>query len=83
LFNYFNQEVGALGHGDIVHHFEPQKVKFFEDHGLKVTQIAAGITHTVALADDGNVYTWGQGLYGVLGNGANAASLTPIPNEEL
>jgi len=61
----------------MTHHFEPEKVKFFNDHGLKVKQIAAGITHTVALADDGNVYSWGQGLYGVLGNGANSHSLLP------
>jgi hypothetical protein len=29
LFNYFNQEVGGLGHGDMTHHFEPEKITFF------------------------------------------------------
>jgi len=47
-----------------------------------VTQIAAGSYHSVALCDDGNLYTWGRGQYGVLGNGDNSYSLEPILNEE-
>lgn len=36
----------------------------------------------MALCDDGNLYTWGRGLYGVLGNGKNGYSLEPLLNEE-
>ena len=39
--------------------------------------------HTVAIASDDRVYTWGRGLYGVLGNGSNQYSLLPELNDEL
>ena len=29
--------------------------------GVHIVDIACGSQHTVALADDGNVYTWGYG----------------------
>ena len=31
----------------------------------------------MALCDDGNLYAWGVGLYGVLGNGSNQQALVP------
>jgi alpha-tubulin suppressor-like RCC1 family protein len=39
--------------------------------------------HTIAIATDDRVYTWGRGLYGVLGNGSNQFSLEPELNDEL
>ena len=49
----------------------PRKVSFFEENGLKALQVAAGNYHCAVVCDDGNLYTWGRGLYGVLGNGGN------------
>jgi alpha-tubulin suppressor-like RCC1 family protein len=84
FFNWmYSQEVGALGHGDKKHTFVPKKVEFFEQNNIKVKKISAGMYHTVAIATDEKVYTWGRGLYGVLGNGSNQYSLTPELNEEL
>lgn len=77
-----SQEVGALGHGDRKPYFLPKKVEFFDTIGSKVIQISAGLYHTVALTADGEVYTWGRGLYGTLGNGSNQYSLTPQLNED-
>jgi alpha-tubulin suppressor-like RCC1 family protein len=34
-------------------------VKYFRDKGLKVVDVALGNTHAIAVASDGNVYTWG------------------------
>ena len=83
MFNWlYTQEVGALGHGDIKPTFVPKKVEFFEQNGLKVKQIAAGNYHCVAICDDGNLYNWGIGLYGVLGNGSNNYALTPVINDD-
>ena len=39
--------------------------------------------HTVAIDENDLVYTWGRGLYGVLGNGSNQYSLKPELNIDL
>jgi len=83
MFNWmYNQEVGALGHGDKTPHFTPKKVEFFAENNIKITQIAAGNYHCVAIDDKNNMYNWGRGQYGVLGNGSNKESLVPHLNEE-
>lgn len=84
FFNWmYSQEVGALGHGDKEPQFLPKKVKFFEDNDLQVKNISAGLYHCNALTADGDLYTWGRGLYGVLGNGSNSHSLLPQLNEDV
>lgn len=72
MFNWmYTQEVGALGHGDKKHAFAPKKVEYFDKNNIKVKKIIAGMYHTGALTESGDLYTWGRGLYGVLGNGSN------------
>ena len=46
-----------------------------------VTRIAAGSSHTLALRNGGNVWVWGSGTYGMLGDGttASSASARPVP----
>ena len=39
--------------------------------------------HSVAVTTEGDLYTWGRGQYGVLGNGSNALSLLPLLNDEM
>lgn len=70
-----------MGHGNIEKTFTPQKVKFFDEHNIKVKDIACGIRHCVVLTDKGEVYSWGRGEYGLLGNGSNSGSLIPKKNE--
>ena len=77
------QEVGALGHGDKKPFFIPKKVSFFDEIDSKVIQIAAGMYHNAALTEDGTLYTWGRGAFGVLGNGDNSYSLIPRINEDV
>ena len=45
--------------------------------------ISAGLYHCNVLTESGDLYTWGRGLYGVLGNGSNQHSLEPSLNEVL
>ncbi len=81
FFNWmYTQEVGALGHNSLDPYFFPKKVEALKDR--KITQIAAGNYHCIAITDDNFMFTWGRGLYGVLGNGSNQQSLVPSLNEE-
>jgi alpha-tubulin suppressor-like RCC1 family protein len=40
---------------------EPKLIDFFVKRNLKVKQVSLGEHHTVALTDDGDVWTWGYG----------------------
>jgi hypothetical protein len=46
--------------------------------GKTVAGVAAGNGHSVALTTDGRVYTWGDNLFGQLGNGQAADSNVPV-----
>jgi alpha-tubulin suppressor-like RCC1 family protein len=43
-----------------------------------VVQIDGGTSHSVAVKEDGSVWTWGYNNFGQLGNGGTASSLTPV-----
>lgn len=84
MFNWmYSQDVGALGHGDKESLFLPKRVKYFDENEIKVNQVEAGLYHCNVLTEDNKIYTWGRGLYGVLGNGSNDYSLTPILNDSI
>eukprot|EP01017_Pseudomicrothorax_dubius_P011907 TRINITY_DN1459_c0_g1_i3.p1 TRINITY_DN1459_c0_g1~~TRINITY_DN1459_c0_g1_i3.p1 ORF type:complete len:407 (-),score=115.97 TRINITY_DN1459_c0_g1_i3:137-1357(-) len=97
LWTFGNGETGALGLGEKVKNSgTPQKVEFFEKHGLKVVDVACGEKHTVVLTDDGDVWTFGSGgrksnmLFsiffascGALGHGNQETAWTPKPVEAL
>ena len=55
----------------------PRRVDKFNN--LKVLQVDCGDAHVVALADDGEVYTWGCGQYGRLGLGTEDDMAIPEP----
>ena len=55
----------------------PTKVAFFEEKGIKIKSIAAGLYHCVAIDTENKMWSWGRGLYGVLGNGNNDYQLLP------
>lgn len=51
-----------------------------EDEGSPkglVVQISCGLNHTLALTDEGEVYSWGQGLHGALGTGNKRDAFAP------
>lgn len=43
-----------------------------------IVAIAAGEGHSMALDNNGNVYTWGDNQFGQLGNGTNDPCTTPV-----
>ena len=63
---------GVLGHGDERTLYKPRRVGGAL-HGEWVYAAAAGYRHTVALAESGACYTWGDGRWGQLGHGPAAA----------
>ncbi|GAU14237.1 hypothetical protein TSUD_307970 [Trifolium subterraneum] len=44
----------------------------------KIVDIAAGESHTLLLTGDGNMYTWGKGMFGRLGLGSQKDELYPV-----
>ena len=45
---------------------------------MSANQISAGGLHTCAIAPDNNVYCWGNGYLGILGNNSTADSKVPV-----
>lgn len=62
---------GELGQGENVRDSPwPQKLPKFPPSGTRVVDIAACMSHTVAILDNGEVYGWGNGRKGQLGEPA-------------
>ena len=59
---------GRLGHGDLQSQQLPKKVEAFA--GQRVVAVSAGDAHSIAIAADGAVWSWGEGSWwGQLGHG--------------
>lgn len=71
--NHFGQL--GLGHEEIQKDTMTE-LTFFQQQGLKVIKVAAGLRHSLALTNDGSVYAWGQGKFGQLGPIGNSLSDT-------
>lgn len=79
FLSYFkSNKVCALGMKVTNHLGFPKRVTFFERNNIKVKQITAGRYHTVALAESGDVYICGRGVYGTLGTGSLSPHITPV-----
>ena len=63
---------GKLGHGDVQNQLLPKKIEALA--GQHVVAVAAGWQHSLALAADGAVFTWGRGERGCLGHGEDLSN---------
>lgn len=66
----------------------PEVVEFTESGSgrvvhPRVTEIACGGYHTLALTDGGDVYSWGDGADGQLGTGDRTSHFSPVRVESL
>lgn len=61
--------LGRLGHGNEFSLRGPQAIKSL--FHKRIVHVACGSQHTVAAAEDGDVYSWGYGKCGALGHGLN------------
>jgi len=61
---------GQLGHGRWRNRFSPSRLKFLS--GISVSVIACGSWHSAAVTTTGQLYCWGCGEAGQLGNGKDS-----------
>ena len=68
---------GWLGVASVDRQWSPARAPA---HCPRVTAVACGAYHAAAVAEDGGVWTWGEGAFGALGHGAGARrASTPTP----
>lgn len=56
---------GQLGHGHLNDMEQPERVKF----GSRVSKFSCGGFHMMALDENNELWSWGQGIYGETGLG--------------
>lgn len=67
---------GQGGHGDKRPHLTPKQVTAGGLEDECISHVSCGARHTLAVTEDGEVYSWGLGHFGVLGR-----SFTPFDHE--
>ena len=74
-YNYYEQ----LGDGTFTNSNVPVAVYTSGAlSGKTITKVASGLYHSIALASDGTVYTWGYNNDGQLGNQTTTNSNVPV-----
>ncbi|XP_061183765.1 E3 ubiquitin-protein ligase HERC2-like isoform X1 [Saccostrea echinata] len=83
LYTWGLGEYGRLGHGDNTTQLKPKQVKALAHQ--RVVQVACGSrdAQTLALTDEGIVYSWGDGDFGKLGRGGSEGCNVPHEVERL
>ncbi|XP_048453850.1 E3 ubiquitin-protein ligase HERC2 [Rhincodon typus] len=83
LYTWGLGEYGRLGHGDNTTQLRPKLVKVLLGH--RVIQVACGSrdAQTLALTDEGLVFSWGDGDFGKLGRGGSEGCNVPQNIERL
>nr|XP_057930110.1 E3 ubiquitin-protein ligase HERC2 isoform X4 [Doryrhamphus excisus] len=83
LYSWGLGEYGRLGHGDNTTQLRPKLVKVLL--GYRVIQVACGSrdAQTLALTDEGLVFSWGDGDFGKLGRGGSEGCNIPQNIERL
>lgn len=70
-----------LGHGDNGWKYVPRLTHSLT--GQIITRATCGSYHTAAVSSNGDLYTWGGGMYGKLGHGNECGHSTPRRVETL
>ncbi|KAL0550833.1 hypothetical protein IC582_009898 [Cucumis melo] len=73
---------GLLGHGNEVSHWIPKKINGPLE-GIHVSSIACGPWHTAVVTSAGQLFTFGDGTFGVLGHGDRSSVTMPREVESL
>ncbi|XP_004291740.1 PREDICTED: uncharacterized protein LOC101306203 [Fragaria vesca subsp. vesca] len=73
---------GLLGHGNEVSHWVPKRVNGPLE-GIHVSSISCGPWHTAVVTSAGQLFTFGDGTFGVLGHGDMKSNSIPREVESL
>ncbi|XP_068643662.1 PH, RCC1 and FYVE domains-containing protein 1-like [Aristolochia californica] len=73
---------GLLGHGSEVSHWIPKKVMGLME-GVHVSSVSCGPWHTAVVTSAGQLFTFGDGTFGVLGHGDRRSASVPREVESL
>ncbi|KAH7836713.1 hypothetical protein Vadar_004648 [Vaccinium darrowii] len=68
LYTWGDGHLGLLGHGNTVSHWAPKRVNGPLE-GIHVSSISCGPWHTAVVTSSGQLFTFGDGTFGVLGHG--------------
>jgi alpha-tubulin suppressor-like RCC1 family protein len=70
---------GQLGTGNVLNQNFPVAVDVSGVLSNKViVSISSGLSHGVALSDDGELFAWGDNQYGQLGDGSKVGRISPV-----
>jgi len=79
-----NNVSGQLGHGDTTNRYQFTRIEYFVTNSITISSIYLSSARTnetfgvcAAIASNGDLYTWGYGAVGQLGNNSTANKLTP------
>ena len=80
VWTWGNNGVGQLGDGTETDRLTPLQVLGTGGVGFLtgITAIAGGVFYTIAIKEDGTVWTWGDNSFGQLGNGTDIEGRTPL-----
>lgn len=81
VYTWGRGDDGRLGHGDNGWKYVPRLTHSLT--GQVVTHVTCGSYHTAAVSSNGDLYTWGGGMYGKLGHGNESGHSTPRRVETL
>ncbi|KAL9181896.1 hypothetical protein ACHAXT_012239 [Thalassiosira profunda] len=81
VYTWGRGDDGRLGHGDNGWKYVPRLTHSLT--GQVVTHVTCGSYHTAAVSSNGDLFTWGGGMYGKLGHGNESGHSTPRRVEAL
>lgn len=82
LYTWGDGHFGLLGHGNEVSHWVPKRVNGPLE-GIHVSSISCGPWHTAVVTSAGQLFTFGDGTFGVLGHGDRRSVSKPREVESL
>ncbi|KAL3828230.1 hypothetical protein ACJIZ3_017032 [Penstemon smallii] len=82
LYTWGDGHLGLLGHGNEVSHWVPKRVNGPLE-GIHVSSISCGPWHTAVVSSAGQLFTFGDGTFGVLGHGDRESVSKPREVESL